>query len=337
MKGVTIYTIAKELNMTPSMVSRALSPSGKVDEKKRELVLKTAEKYNFKPNRLASRLSGKHIKIGILIVSTFKQGLDKMIRGFEKAYGECMDYKITYTVSVIDSSLKKAWECEAELFELAECDGVIIAGFGSEKCTDMLQRFTEINKNLVQLQSINEAVECLFVSRHNERVASALAANFLSCCLGKGEKRVLLFTGNRANFLHRSAEESFIGACGEYGLELLGTVDMKDSDELLEEVLHKIFKNDGEKIDGIYITSGKSLPLCRFLKEKGYRTALVSFDTYDELNEYIKDGTISMTISQSTTEQARVAFKTLVEYLVDGRLPEKTVFTAVRPIFKSIL
>ena len=45
MKGVTIYTIAKELNMTPSMVSRALNPSGRVDEAKRRLVLETAEKY----------------------------------------------------------------------------------------------------------------------------------------------------------------------------------------------------------------------------------------------------------------------------------------------------
>ena len=45
MAEVTIYTIAKELNMSPSMVSRAFSPSGKVNEEKRRLILETAKKY----------------------------------------------------------------------------------------------------------------------------------------------------------------------------------------------------------------------------------------------------------------------------------------------------
>ena len=47
MEPVTIYTIAKELNMTPSMVSRAFNPNAKISEEKRSLVLKTAERLLF--------------------------------------------------------------------------------------------------------------------------------------------------------------------------------------------------------------------------------------------------------------------------------------------------
>ena len=39
--------IAKELNMTPSMVSRAFNPEAKVSEEKRQIVLETAKKYHF--------------------------------------------------------------------------------------------------------------------------------------------------------------------------------------------------------------------------------------------------------------------------------------------------
>ena len=195
------------------MVSRALSPSGRVDEEKRRLVIETAKKYDFKPNRFASRLSGREIKIGILICYSFAPIYKKMIRGIEKAYAECKDYKISYTVSTVHSFEKHAWECEDELFSLKDCDGVIIAGFGSKKCTDMLSRFVEVNPNLVQMQSINEDADCLFVSRHDEKIASSLAADFLNSCLKGSEKNVLLFTGNKTSFLHRSAERAFAEAC----------------------------------------------------------------------------------------------------------------------------
>ena len=36
--NVTIYTLAKELNMTPSMISRAFSPNGKISEEKRKII-----------------------------------------------------------------------------------------------------------------------------------------------------------------------------------------------------------------------------------------------------------------------------------------------------------
>ena len=47
MPKVTIYTLAKELNMTPSMVSRAFNPDAKINEDKRTIVLKTAKKYGI--------------------------------------------------------------------------------------------------------------------------------------------------------------------------------------------------------------------------------------------------------------------------------------------------
>ena len=47
MQKTTIYTLAKELNMTPSMISRALNPNGKISEEKRKIVLEAAERQNF--------------------------------------------------------------------------------------------------------------------------------------------------------------------------------------------------------------------------------------------------------------------------------------------------
>lgn len=333
---VTIYTIAQELGMSPSMVSRALSPNGKVDEEKRKLIIKTAEKYNFTPNRFASRLSGRHIRIGILLYNRFKPIADKMLDGIETAYNEYRDYKIEYKIKIIKSIDKKPWECENELFAFSDFDGVIISGFGSDKCTDMLKRFVQINPNLVQLQSINEQADCLFVSRHNEKTASNLAAEFLYNCLKRGNKNVLLFTGWKINPLHRRAEQAFKNACEEYGLNFIDCIDMQDNDKVLEDLLPSVFEKY-KNIDGIYITSGNSIPLCKYIKENKLDVALVTFDTYKELTEYIADGTVSMTISQNIKMQTQNAFKQLADYLINGKVPEKISVTDVRPIMRSIL
>lgn len=334
---VTIYTIAEELGMSPSMVSRALSPNGKVDEEKRKLIIKTAEKYNFTPNRFASRLSGKRIRIGILIYNRFKPIADKMLAGIETAYNECRDYKIEYEVKIIKNAEKKPWECEKELFSFSDFDGVIISGFGSDKCTDMLNRFIKINPNLVQMQSINEHTECLFVSRHNEKTAANLAAEFLYNCLKRGRQNVLLFTGSKINSLHRRAEEAFKKACEEYGLNLLDCIDMQDSDDVLKDIIPSVFEKHSGNIDGIYITSGNSIQLCEYIKKNNIPVSLVTFDTYKELNEYLENGTVSMTISQNVKSQAENAFRMLTNYIINGENPKKTVYTAVRPIMKSIL
>ncbi len=337
MPEVTIYTIAKELNMTPSMVSRALNPNGRVDEEKRKLVLKTAEKYNFTPNRFASRLSARPKKIGILINSAFSPVAKKMEDGIKSAHEKVKDYKVEYEIKVVEKTIKKPWDCEDELFSFSDFDGVIVSGFGSDKCCPMLKRFLKSNPNLVQMQSINENVPCLFTSRHNEKTASFLAAEFLYNCLRRGRKNVLLFTGDKLNFLHRRAEEAFIKASENYGLNVIDCVDMKDSESILKKQLPEVFKKHKNEIDGIYITSGNSIKLCEYIKENCLSPALVTFDTYDELNEYLKDGTVSMTVSQNVKKQAENAFLMLTDYLVSGKSPEKTVLSEVRPIMKSIL
>lgn len=69
-KKTTIYDIAKELNITVSTVSRALSGFPAISDATRQAVIKTAEKLNYSPNKLASALkSGKTNTIGVIVPS----------------------------------------------------------------------------------------------------------------------------------------------------------------------------------------------------------------------------------------------------------------------------
>lgn len=337
-KAVTIYTLAEELGMTPSMVSRALNPDGKVAEEKRQMVLEAARRHDFVPNKFASRLSGRTVKIGILIYVKADHVREQMIQGIERAYHKTRDYKIESTVKVIKSSEKAAQDCEEELFALAGYDGVILAGFSSGACVSMIRRFLKVNPNVVFMQNVCEGTDYLFASKHNEELASELAAELLGNRLYHSPtKNVLLFTGSMDSSVHRRAGAAFRRCCPEYQLNLLDSIDMNDSEDYLKEHLGDIMERYGTDLDGIYITSGNSIALCEYVRRERAGISLVTFDVYNRLHEYIEDGTITATIFQNIALQAENAFDRLVSYLIEGELPERTVYTNVIPVLKSNL
>lgn len=336
MSEVTIYTLAKELNMTPSMVSRAFNPEGKINEEKRKLVLETAKKYNFSPNRLASRLSMKPAKIGIFIRSRFKVNSDKMLRGIEKAYDGLKDYKITYDITLRNPKTEPDFDYEAGLMKYKDYDGVIVAGLGFEKYTNALNVLYSVNKNLVQVQSVNENAECLFASKHSEEISSNLAAEFLHNCLKRNErKNILLFTGDKKNTQHVLSEKFFEKACSDRGLTVIESVSMLDDEIYFEKLLSGFTDSQKSKIDGIYITSGFSAPLCRYMEKTGWDVPLVAFDIQKSTKEYLEKGVISAVINQNISLQMESAFTNLAKHIISEEECPKTIYTDIDLVLKS--
>jgi len=82
----TIYDIAKELNITAATVSRALNNNPKISQSTRKLVLETANKMNYKQNRLALALrSGKSNNVGVIVPRINTNFFASVIRGIEEA------------------------------------------------------------------------------------------------------------------------------------------------------------------------------------------------------------------------------------------------------------
>ncbi len=333
---VTIYTLAKELNMTPSMISRAFNPNGKISDEKRKIILEVANRYGFTPNKFASRLSMKNVRIGVLINSRFAINTDKMIAGIENAYAKLKDYKIQYDVTIMNSLENKSEDYIDVLNRYKNYNGLIVAGMSSEKYVNMLNTVCKENSNVVQVQAVNKSVDSLFVSKHNEETASSLAAEFLYNCLkGKERKNILLFTGDKESALHSESENAFKNACKEFDLCVLKSIDMKDSEEYFSEIISDVFERYISEADGIYITSGISSPLCRYIEENNINIPFVSFDTYEDIKKYIKKGIISATIAQNVEKQMENAFEYLVKHIISDEEFPKTVYTDVQLVLKS--
>ncbi|MBU4537498.1 MAG: LacI family transcriptional regulator [Weeksellaceae bacterium] len=82
---VTIYDIAKELNITAATVSRALNGNPNISEKTRNKVLAKANEMDYKQNKLALALkSGKSNYIGVIVPRINTNFFGSVIRGLEE-------------------------------------------------------------------------------------------------------------------------------------------------------------------------------------------------------------------------------------------------------------
>lgn len=336
MSEVTIYTLAKELGMTPAMVSRAFNPNAKISESKRKIVLDAAKKYDFFPNKFASRLSMKTVTIGVLINTNFAVNTEKMLSGIKNAYEKLKDYKVKYDVTVLNDSENEFEDYKKVLAKYKEFDGIILSGMSKSKYTELISETYKANKNIVHVQSTNKDAGYLFESRHNEEISSYLAAEFLYNCLRRSErKNILLFTGNRKSTLHLASDIAFKNFCEQFGMNVLDSIDMMDNEDYLEKILPEIFENKAAKIDGIYITSGLSAPLCRYLEKNALDIPFVAFDTYEVIKSYMQKGVVSAAIAQNVAGQMETAFEELVKYLIMGTTPQKTLYTDVQIALKG--
>jgi len=98
-KHITIYDIARRLNLATSTISRALKDHPTISSKTIKLVKKTAEEMGFVPNTLAAGLRGNNTKtIGVLIPTVTQPFLSSLISGIEIAA-----QKAGYTVMIMQS------------------------------------------------------------------------------------------------------------------------------------------------------------------------------------------------------------------------------------------
>ena len=67
-KKITIKTIAKELGVSTSTVSKALKDSHEISKETKEKIQAYANHYNYKPNSLALQLRNQKTKvIGVIL------------------------------------------------------------------------------------------------------------------------------------------------------------------------------------------------------------------------------------------------------------------------------
>lgn len=108
-ESTNIYAIAKEAGVSPATVSRVLTKSARVSKEKRDRVQALIDKYNFKPNVLARRLSNTESKtLGILSPDIRNPYFAALFVECEKA-ANARDYTVLLSNSLGENQLEDAY------------------------------------------------------------------------------------------------------------------------------------------------------------------------------------------------------------------------------------
>ncbi len=162
----TITEIARELNVSPSTVSRALNNHPAISAKTRDAVIELARKLNYQPNLLALNLLRKRTNtIGVIVPEITSYFFSSIINGIQ-------DLLNPLGVNMIIGQSNESYEEEKSIvrtFASIRVDGFLISPSSETKDFDHLRALTESNIPLVIFDRDCEEIDVdkVFVDEYN--------------------------------------------------------------------------------------------------------------------------------------------------------------------------
>ncbi|WP_347157769.1 LacI family DNA-binding transcriptional regulator [Pontibacter chitinilyticus] len=213
MKKVTIQDIAKELNIAFSTVARALNDHPAISEATKKAVRETAQRLNYRQNKLASSLrSGQSNTIGIIVPSLDVSFFSSVVHGIEKIMNE-NDYNILlYQSNESFENEKKG----IETFLNSRVAG-IIASVAKE--TTAYEHFSEIKRRRIPLLFFDRVVEALQVPSVtiDDYKGGFLATEHL---IQQGCQRIVHITARQSLGIFHERLRGYVDALQQYGLPI---------------------------------------------------------------------------------------------------------------------
>ncbi|QCK14984.1 LacI family DNA-binding transcriptional regulator [Mangrovivirga cuniculi] len=137
---VTIKDIARELNISPSTVSRALKDHPDISKDTKKAVSDLAKKYNYQPNAIALSLrSRKTNTIGVVVPQIVHFFFSNVISGIED-----IAYDKGYNVMVCQTNeLQEREEKSVQALLASRVDGLLVSLSKETKTYDHLRKVTD--------------------------------------------------------------------------------------------------------------------------------------------------------------------------------------------------
>jgi len=245
----TLKQIAKELNVSVSTVSKALSNSPEISEPTKIKVQEFAKLKNYKPNNIAVNLKSKRSKtIGVILPNILNPFFAKVFSGIEKAANE-RGYNVITCIS--NESLTK--EIHAmDILSNGTIDGFILSISDETQKEHEFKHFKEAIADdlpIVMFDRTSEDVNCdkVIVDDFDSAV---YAVNHL---IKTGCKNIALLSNLDNTSVGKLRAEGYLQALKDNKIAVNESLILRtQSNEEYDEQFDAFFDIKGKKIDGIF-------------------------------------------------------------------------------------
>lgn len=305
---VTIKDIAKELNISPSTVSRALKNHPDISQKTKDAVHELADRYKYKPNAVALSLrSSKTHMIGVLIPNIVHYFFSSVISGIEHVTND-----MGYNVMICQSDENSEREITSlQTLANARVDGILLS---VSKNTFDFSPYQDLIDNKIPLVFFDRAAKDIMADKViiDDIKGAYIATEHLINC---GCKRILHLAAPQNLMIGQRRKEGYMRALEDNNLPYDESLVIKcDSREEAIEVMEDVYKK-GLNPDGVFAVNDLTATgVLRVVKKHGYRipedVQVVGFS--DGFVANVTDPTLT-TIDQHGFEMGKEAAQLLLK------------------------
>ncbi len=213
MRHTTINDIARQLELSPSTVSRALRDHPDISQKTKDRVLALASATNYQPNLIAQSLQTKRSNnIGVIVPEIRNTFFSTAISGIEE-----VAYEAGYTIMVCQSNDTY----EREVINTRALAANRVAGMlvSSSQGTIDFDHFRTVMQQGIPLVLFDRIAEDLEVSKVIvDDFEGAFGA--VSYLIGTGRRRIAHLAGSSSLYVSRKRREGYEAALRAHGLPL---------------------------------------------------------------------------------------------------------------------
>ena len=277
---VTIYDIAKKLQLSTATVSRALNGHDDVKITTKKKVLETAKEMGYLPNSMARSLTTKKSwNIGLLFSDDMNSGFKHIF--FANVINEIIDSAAErgYDVSIISGNIGRKKTSYLEHARYRMLDGIIIATVDTRQ--EDVQKLIKSDLPVALIdQSFSEAI-C--VNSKNIKGIKSLVNHLYE----KGYKKITYITGQLDNYVATDRKQAFLDITKKLSISnQCNMIEGVFTDSILSyEITKNIMKKDNKPDAIMYPDDTAAIGGMKYLIEHGFSiprdVAICGYDGVD--------------------------------------------------------
>lgn len=310
-KEVTIYDLARELNLSPATISRGLQNNKRISKETTKRILAKAEEMGYRHNSFASSLrKQKSHTIGVMVHELNSNFITSVLAGIERVTTEA-GYDLIIAHS--SESYKKEASNASNLFH-KRVDGLIASLSFDTKSLDHFQPYFDKGLPVIFFDRVEENSDTPKVIIDNYKSGYQATQHLIE----QGCRRVALVTANLNRNVYAQRFRGYKDALFDHkipfdqNLVLIKDLSEKCGREAADEVMRM-----KPRPDGLFITNDFSAAVClQTFKEKGVRVpediAIVGFNN-DAISKIVEPQL--STINYPGIDMGEIAARNLIGHL----------------------
>lgn len=268
-KKITIYDLAKELNVSPGTVSRSLNNHSSISKKTKKRVISKANELGYKVNKFAVNLrTQKSNTIGVIIPKLNSNFMSTLLAGVEKvANGAGYNLIISQSLESMEKEIMNA-----KTLYNSGIDALLVSLAYNTENYKHFDPYIKSKIPLIFMDRVPDIPNCPTIVINNEQAGYDATDHLIS----QGCKNILMVSGNLKRNVYANRFLGYKKALEQNGMVLNkenifeSTMASKNVKDVVDYI-----KNMDKPIDGLFVLSDSfAAHIIKELKKENYRVPL---------------------------------------------------------------